>query len=129
MNIRTAIAFILAPSVVPLGLYLYVRASASPHEMSRVGITYSAMLVVCYALAVVAGIPMYRFMRTYNHYALRHYLLGGALIGGVPGLAFFFIVAQPDISADIALPVIFASLVGAFSAAVFWLIGICGSNK
>jgi drug/metabolite transporter (DMT)-like permease len=128
MNWTTALAFVIAPAVVPLGLYVYVSASNSPAEISRVGITYSFMLTACYVLAVIVGIPMHRFMRTYNQNRLRHYLLGGSLIGGVPGLT-LFIAGLPNLSARIAVPIISGALVGAFSAAVFWLIGIAGSNK
>ena len=123
MNRRIAFAFLIAPGVVPLGLYLHAWTSLTHDQLERVAITYSLMFVVSYVLAVVAGMPMHRFMQTYQHRLLRHYLLGGSLIGAVPGFG-LFLSGLPNMSVGILFPLLTGAAVGAFSAMVFWLIGI-----
>jgi hypothetical protein len=123
MNRRIAFAFLIAPGVVPLGLYLHAWMSLTHDQLERVAITYSLMFVVSYVLAVVAGMPMHRFMQTYQHRLLRHYLLGGSLIGAVPGFG-LFLSGLPNMSVGILFPLLTGATVGAFSAMVFWLIGI-----
>ena len=123
MNKRIAFAFLIAPGVVPLGLYVHAWGSLTHDQLDRVSITYSLMFVVSYVLAVAAGMPMHRFMQAYQHRLLRHYLLGGSLIGAVPGFG-LLLSGLPNISLGILFPLLTGAAVGAFSAMVFWLIGI-----
>jgi hypothetical protein len=113
MNKRTAFAFVIAPGVVPLGLYMHAWTSLTHDQFDRVAITYSLMFVGSYGLALVAGIPMYRFMQTYEHRLLQHYLLGGALIGATPGFG-LFLSGLPKLSLGILVPVLTGAVVGAF---------------
>lgn len=48
--------------------------------------------------------PLYRFMRDYDHNLARHYLLGGALIGAISGLS-LLVVGLPKLSIGIFVPV------------------------
>jgi hypothetical protein len=123
MTKRIALAFLIAPGVVPLGLYMYAWASLTQDQFDRVAVTYSLMFVVSYVLAVVVGMPMQRFMQTYRHRLLRHYMLGGVLIGAVPGFG-LFLSGLPNMSLGILFPVLTGAAVGTFSAMIFWLIGI-----
>ena len=123
MNKRTVVSFLVAPGVVPFGLYMHAWTSLTHNQSDRVAITYSLMFVVSYVLAVVVGIPMHRFMQTYQHHRLRHYVLGGALIGAIPGFG-LFLSGLPNMSLGILFPLLTGAAVGAISAMVFWLIGI-----
>jgi hypothetical protein len=120
---RIVFAFLVAPGVVPLGLYVHAWTSLTHDQFDRVAITYSLMFVVSYVLAVVVGIPMHRFMQTYQHHLLRHYVLAGALIGAIPGFG-LFLSGLPNMSLGILLPLLTGAAAGAFSAMLFWLIGI-----
>jgi hypothetical protein len=101
---------------------MYAWASLTDDQLDRVAITYSLMFVVSYVLAVVAGIPMHRFMQSHQHRLLRHYVLGGALIGATPGFG-LFLSALPNVSLGVLFPMLTGAAVGAFSTTVFWLIG------
>jgi len=100
--------------------------------MARVQITYAFMFVICYGLAVLVGMPMYHFMRKHGYHRIPHYVLGGAIIGAVPGVS-LLLANLPSIAVEVLVPILVGSLVGVFSAVVFWLIGIAefdtGSNK
>jgi ABC-type proline/glycine betaine transport system permease subunit len=132
MRLRAAVAFVIAPAFVPASLYLHAWTLGSQQQLDRVSIGHSLTFLLSYGLAITVGMPMYRYMERYDHRLLRHYLAGGAIIGAIPGFA-LFLSALPSLSAGIRFPVITGSLVGALSAAVFWLIGIrdtaAGSNK
>lgn len=66
--------------------------------------------------------PLQRYMRKHDCNLLRHYALGGALIGVIPTVI-LLAMGLPKLSIGMLVPILSGVLVGAFSATLFWVTG------
>ena len=107
--LRTVLAFVLAPAVVPA----LVALLALLHSMSGMWQVAVFMAAVSYAVTAIAGVPVYLLLRTCNLLTWWALTLGGSILGLLP-------------SQYLAFANQYHALIGAVTGFAFWCIAFAG---
>ena len=129
MNLRFASAFVLAPAIIPAGLYLYAWFTLSATQLTRVGISYSMLFIVAYGVTLLLGMPLHKYMEKRGMRRLRHCLVAGALLGSTPPFGLMLLARPSPVPLRFFGTVLMCAAIGSFSAAVFWLIGFARLDR
>lgn len=115
---RLILAFIAAPTIAAIVLYgLFAGLSVSVPFPGFI----VATAIVAMAITLLLGIPTYLFFNAWQLASLRAYVLGGLVLGFVPG-AFFAITSG-------ATEFWLVPLASAAGAATFWFTAGSKHNK
>jgi hypothetical protein len=108
---RTALAFLLAPAVVPALIALLALLP----NLAGLGLIAAVMAAVTYGVTFVFGVPLYLLLRAWNLLTWWSLTLCGAILGLLPGLVFAF-ASQ------------YHSLIGAITGLAFWCIAFAKTS-
>lgn len=132
MPLRTVFAFLIAPAVPAVIIYLVSLITAGKHWEG----VWSASLLLTfgYIAAVFLGIPVYLILRNKGLTQLSVYAITGVCLGLVMYLVIFVpnAITQSKLGGDAWLlmlrnslgPAIVAGVSGLVAAVVFWLVAI-----
>ena len=127
-TLRLILAFCFAPAVPALaaGMYFAFTAPAirPPLELSR--LVDPGLTKIAYAVTLIAGVPTFLVIRTRQNDRWWHYVVGGALLGCLPGL----VLAIMDLRSGLdVVAVAFGAPYGALSGLAFWVLGIYRASR
>ncbi len=111
---RIIAAFLLAPAIIPLCVAVAIVVRSGVGEQL---IIPAVMLMYTYLVSIALGVPALFLFRHRGWRGLWQFALAGALFGIAP-----VVLARGSVSYIIPY-----GAIGLVSAAVFWLIGVCGN--
>ncbi|MFC4312379.1 hypothetical protein ACFPN2_25070 [Steroidobacter flavus] len=122
MNWRIILAFLVAPALGPLAAQLF-SGFTEPGRIDQM-----LMLGTSYVMALLTGMPLHEYLQRKGWVRLTHYVIAGAILGAMPGVALSMSAEWFPRSA--ALNPIFSTVsMGAPTAAAFWFIGLYSRER